>query len=67
MTFGQALRKAREEFDMSVEDLSDETGVNTGSISEYEREKRQPLLQTALRLSKHLGFSLDEIDCPGDS
>jgi transcriptional regulator with XRE-family HTH domain len=43
---------------MSQQELADRAGVPATMISAYERDKRQPTLETLLRLLRAAGFDL---------
>lgn len=57
--FGQALRQARLEHGMSLQDVQDVTGVHRQQIHAYEMHRSEPSLGVALHLAHRLDFSLD--------
>ena len=52
------LQLARLKAGLSQQQLADKAGVAPTMISAYERDKRQPTLETLLRLLKAAGFEL---------
>ena len=61
MRFQDALRLARTKHRYSQEEASKVSGVPKASIRNYEGGSTNPPLSQALKLSKALGFSLDEL------
>ncbi|MBV9284257.1 MAG: helix-turn-helix transcriptional regulator [Acidimicrobiia bacterium] len=52
------LQLARLKAGLTQRELADRAGVPTTMISAYERDKRQPTLETLLRLLRAAGFDL---------
>mgnify|MGYP001623148347 FL=1 len=59
--FGLRLRKLREEKGLSQEELGKRIGVSKGSIYRYESNVQVPSLDTAKKLAKVLGTTLDHL------
>ena len=59
--FAAAMREARARKKMSQKELSEKSGVATSTISSYESGGKVPPLDIAVKLSKELGFSLDNL------
>jgi transcriptional regulator with XRE-family HTH domain len=60
MSFGERLRKRREELRVSQQDLSDTSGVRRATISDLETGKRSTVTtDTAKALARALGVSID--------
>ena len=59
--FGLRLRKLREEKGLSQEELGKRIGVSKGSIYRYENNVQVPSLDTAKKLAKVLGTTLDHL------
>jgi transcriptional regulator with XRE-family HTH domain len=57
-TASALVQLARLKAGMSQRELADRAGVPTTMISAYERDKRQPTLETLLRLLRAAGFDL---------
>jgi transcriptional regulator with XRE-family HTH domain len=56
-TFGQQLRKLRTERRISQDDLARNTGIHSTAIGRFERDAREPLLKSILRLAEGLGLN----------
>ena len=61
MTFGQVLKEARKQHGLTLKEVGDMAGVSKVTISGIENGKWSPSLRTAMKISNHLGFSLDQI------
>lgn len=59
MTFGEKLKKARLENDMSGKDLAKKIGVSDTSIFTWEKDQAEPLFFNVCMLSQVLGLSLN--------
>jgi transcriptional regulator with XRE-family HTH domain len=59
MTFAERLKAEREAGGWTQVSLAEASGVPAGTIRDLEQKKRRPLLDTAYRLAKALGVSLD--------
>lgn len=53
---GENLRAAREQRELTQEQLSERTGVQAGEISRIETGKRDPQVSTLLKIAKGLGL-----------
>lgn len=53
-TFGQTLRNARRQAQVSQDDLAQRSGVDRSAISNYERGRREPNLRTIVKLARAL-------------
>jgi transcriptional regulator with XRE-family HTH domain len=58
---GERLQRLRQEKGLSQSQLADAAGIPIGSLRNWERGRREPLLGTAARLADALGVSLDEL------
>lgn len=58
---GKRVRQLREEKEVSLEDLSDMTGFETGFLADIESGKVQPQLGTVMRLSKALDSAFSRV------
>jgi len=68
-TFGQRLRHARDEAEITQEQLGFEVGVSKASISAWENDRERPSFDNLPRLQAALGKSLDHLivgQVPGD-
>ena len=59
MTLGERIKSARRECGMTQKDLADKTGMTYQQISQYERNERQPKVETLIRISNALNKSLE--------
>ena len=57
--FGERLKVLREAAGWSQPALAEKSGVPVGTIRDYEQGRREPLLETAAKLARCLGHSLD--------
>lgn len=53
---GENLRAAREERELTQEQVAERSGVQAGEISRIETGKRDPQVSTVLKLAKALGL-----------
>lgn len=60
MTLGQAMRKARKEAGLTIEELADKSGYSKATISQTETDKHIPKVTTILDLADVLGISVNE-------
>lgn len=58
MTFGKLLLKLRHERNWSQEMLAMRSGLSHSTISHFERSKRNPSWNTALKLFDALGYEV---------
>lgn len=59
MNVGERLRRSREQKRWSQLDVAAKTGISNMSISNYEREERDPSLETLATLAELYGVSID--------
>jgi transcriptional regulator with XRE-family HTH domain len=59
MTFGQLLKKLKDQRQLSESELSDRSSVKRATIHQYIIGLRQPTLENAIKLALGLGVSLD--------
>lgn len=59
MTFGDRLKKIRQEKNISREELAKKLKISYSAISKYETNTRFPDQQTLLKISKILGTTTD--------
>jgi transcriptional regulator with XRE-family HTH domain len=60
-TMGQKLQKARQAAGMSQSQLAAVADVPIGTLRNWEQDRRTPLLDTAARVAKALGVSVDAL------
>lgn len=61
MSFGETLRKIREDRSMNQSELAALLGTTRQTINRYERSEREPNIRTAASYAKILGISLEEL------
>lgn len=68
MNTGQSLREARSRLGLTLESVSDRTGIATSAICEFEKNRREPKLVQLQKLARvyrrPVGFFLDEQSHP---
>ena len=67
MTFGEKLRKARQEAGLSQELLSEKLHVSRSAVAKWETDKGMPDIENLKAASKLLGVSLDHLLDDGES
>jgi transcriptional regulator with XRE-family HTH domain len=60
-TMGQKLRRFRQAAGMSQSQLAKAADVPLGTLRNWEQDRRSPLLDTAGRIARTLGVSLDDL------
>ena len=64
-TVGQRLKHLRLRRDITLTDLSEETGISTSTLSRLEAGLRRPTLEQLLPLARYYGATLDSlVDAP---
>jgi len=58
MNFSEKVKKMRQEKKISLQELSDLSGVSKSMISKIEREEKNPTLQVAAQIAEALGTTL---------
>src|SRR6516225_8028433 len=58
---GEQIQRLRNERKMTLDDLSRAAGVSKSMLSEIERDKANPTIAVAWRLTNALGISLDQL------
>jgi len=58
---GQTIQRLRKAYNMSLGELSEQSGVAKSIISQIERNETNPTIGTVWRLSKALDSSIDEV------
>lgn len=58
---GQTIQRLRKAYNMSLGELSEQSGVAKSIISQIERNETNPTIGTVWRLSKALDASIDEV------
>ena len=58
---GKNIKKYRERKDITQERLAEELNVTRQAVSNWEREKTQPDIETLNRLSQSLGVTIEEL------
>src|SRR5947208_16811098 len=61
---GEQIQRLRAERRMTLDDLSRAAGVSKSMLSEIERDKANPTIAVAWRLTNALGVSLDSLFAP---
>jgi len=61
---GEQIQRLRNERKMTLDDLSRAAGVSKSMLSEIERDKANPTIAVAWRLTNALGVSLDQLFAP---
>ncbi|MGF6640144.1 helix-turn-helix domain-containing protein [Paraburkholderia sp. MM6662-R1] len=64
---GEQIQRLRAERRMTLDDLSRAAGVSKSMLSEIERDKANPTIAVAWRLTNALGISLDSLFAPPKS
>ena len=60
-TLGKTIQRLRKAYNMSLGELSEQSGVAKSIISQIERNETNPTLGTVYRLSKALDTTIDEV------
>src|SRR6478672_8845695 len=60
-TLGKTIQRLRKAYNMSLGDLSEQSGVAKSIISQIERNETNPTLSTVYRLSRALDTTIDEV------
>ena len=60
-SLGKTIQRLRKAYNMSLGDLSEQSGVAKSIISQIERNETNPTLSTVYRLSRALDTSIDEV------
>lgn len=58
-TIGQRIKYLREVLNLSQQDVADSTGISRGNISNYEKDRVSPTVDTIVALCKFLNVSAD--------
>ena len=58
---GKTIQRLRKAYNMSLGELSEQSGVAKSIISQIERNETNPTLSTVFRLSRALETSIDEV------
>lgn len=61
MTLGERLKKLREEKGLTQKQVADKLGLESAAISKYEKDLREPNIESLLKLSDLFEISLDEL------
>lgn len=59
MSFGNNLKKLREELNLTREELSEELGLSYSALSKYETDLRFPDKETLSRIADYFDVSVD--------
>jgi len=59
--FAKSLKKLRQQFELTMQELADKAGISKSMISKIERDEVQPTLDIAARLAKALNKTLSEM------
>lgn len=55
MNFGETLKNLRKKYDLSMEELADEIGFGSSTISQYERGLREPNFERLRIIKEYFG------------
>lgn len=58
-TFGQRLKRARQDRGLTQPEFAKLAGILDGNLSRYELDKSTPQMKTAVKLAGALGLSVD--------
>lgn len=61
MTIGEKIKEARKKAGMSQQELADRLEIKSAGISQWEKDKRTPKLQTLLKIADAIGISITEL------
>jgi len=61
MEFGEKIKKARKKSGLTQSQLGDKLGVSASMLAQYETGKRNPKIETLLKISEAIGIPLDEL------
>lgn len=61
MTFGERLKMLREEKRLTQKQVADELGFESATISKYEKDMREPNIESLVKLANLFNISLDEL------
>lgn len=59
MAFGKRLRLLRNEKNLTLRELEEQTGITYSALGKYERDERQPDFDTLEKLADHFDVSID--------
>jgi DNA-binding XRE family transcriptional regulator len=60
-TFGERLRCARENVEMTQQELADAVDLHRVTLNQYENDKKVPSVEVAWALADAVGVALDEL------
>ncbi|MGG3694300.1 helix-turn-helix transcriptional regulator [Heyndrickxia ginsengihumi] len=55
------LKSLRHKYEMNQTEFATFIGINHDQYNRYERNKRQPVLETAIKISDRLGLAVNDI------
>lgn len=61
MSYGSRIAKLREQKGWTQEELSERIGISRASLSHYEKDRREPNLETLTRLADVFKTTIDQI------
>lgn len=61
MGFGLRVKKARSEMQLTLQELSERSGVSRSMLSKIEREEKNPTIQIACQVAEGLGLTLSQL------
>lgn len=59
--FGETVKKARKERNMTIKELADRVGMSANEIASIEKGKRVPRVTTISRIANALEFSYEQL------
>lgn len=59
MTFGERLRQSRNDKNLTLRELENETGISFSALGKYERGEREPDFKTLEMLATYFGVMID--------
>ncbi|WCK55314.1 XRE family transcriptional regulator [Aneurinibacillus sp. Ricciae_BoGa-3] len=61
MNFGKNVKQVRKEKELTLEELSERSGVSRSMLSQIEREEKNPTLQVACQIAEALKVTLSQL------
>lgn len=58
---GNNIRKLRQKYELTQEELANRLGVSRGALSNHEKEKREPDIGLLIKMADTFKVSIDEL------
>lgn len=58
---GYNIRKLRQKYELTQEELANRLGVSRAALGNYEREKREPDIDMLIKMADTFKISIDEL------